>query len=412
MSKEGQQQRRFWNYKDNDSTKDLNLKESGIIDSGLYRGFDFVPTANLILRLSQEDTGAVFTKQDGSVSAKHGVLKTKQGVVTHQEGDIELPVANGIIRADLVIATHEYTEVAGGSTLIYSIIQGTEGNLNVPTLTNPSKQTPLGVLLLEGGGSPVNQLDSPSVSYEKSVIPTLASKQTWSSFKGKRLNIDGGTAIDFRRDNTAILINTATLTHVVVDEKLKIGAIFTVECTTVGGVVFLHDNNTFVGPSSKIGAKKLFFDLTGYTGGYTINGNVDENMHVVQGTIVMLQYVEGEKLKVLSVSGDKNDINSYRLQGLSNLTEVEQIKVSKIGNRVELKGVVSLPISGVRTITLPLEYNPINVKVFVKGIRLALPEIWNIDILNTGIIEIVPLTFNVSDTSTRKLCLDGIVWYL
>lgn len=164
-------QKRFWNWQDEDSTFELSQWRLGIIDAGLYRGFDrpavFPPTMRLTLNHST--TGARRTNIDRTLSSLFGVLVTKQGVVVRQDGAISVTIdPSTTARTDLIIFEHEYKEIAGGIDGVYKVIKGT--GANVPTLDNPNIQIILGYLYLPAN---TTKLNAAGVTYTKANIPTL-----------------------------------------------------------------------------------------------------------------------------------------------------------------------------------------------------------------------------------------------
>lgn len=164
-------QRIFWNWLDEDSTFDLSRWMIGIIEAGLYRGFDadaFGP--ELILTLTHTPTGAVRTNIDRTRSGLYGIVVTKQGCVVQQDDDVILAVSPvTVARQDLVVLEHEYKELAGGVAATVKIIAGTGSG--IPELTNPNIQVPLGVLTLPENCTGLNQA---GVSYVKSKLPAFA----------------------------------------------------------------------------------------------------------------------------------------------------------------------------------------------------------------------------------------------
>jgi hypothetical protein len=85
----------FWNWQDDDSTKNLNHRSLGIMNPGRYRGFDadFVAPGGMTLRLKHSVTGFDVTKFDAPTFTveKRGVLFTKQGVIVHENDNIDIP---------------------------------------------------------------------------------------------------------------------------------------------------------------------------------------------------------------------------------------------------------------------------------------------------------------------------------
>jgi len=162
-------QKRFWNWLDEDSTFDLSRWHIGLIDAGVYRGFDPYFN-NLQLLLQHTTTGAIRTKIDKTFSSNFGVLVTKQGVVVQEDAQIELTVVPSTTsRIDLIVFEHEYKELQGGIPGIYKIIEGTAIGV-VPDLTNPSIQIPIGELYLPDN---CNNLSNGAI-FTKYKAPTFA----------------------------------------------------------------------------------------------------------------------------------------------------------------------------------------------------------------------------------------------
>lgn len=197
-------QRRFWNWRDDDLTADINQWLQGILESGRYRGYDAkvgtnnggsgtvrtagislpnvivdaIPSVGMTLTLSHLDTGSVRVDKNEQWTDKFGVVVTKQGTVVQEYDNIELPISttnNGFHRFDLIVINHQYSEIPGGEQGIYSVIEGvaTHTNIraNVPSLPNQELQTVLGVLYLTGG---TTDLQKNGVYYTPSDSPNFA----------------------------------------------------------------------------------------------------------------------------------------------------------------------------------------------------------------------------------------------
>lgn len=181
-------QKIYFNWEDDDSTKDLNHRTLGISEPGRYRGFDFGSTSGLNLTLNHNTTGVnvtMFNTPTQSVE-KRGVILTKQGVVIHETDDIVLPIAAGhatLPRIDVVICEHEYVEVQGGSTATYYVVQGTPAtNPVAPTLTQPQIKTILGQILVPAGATNLNnavytQADAPQHANDTTIVRTVGSQK-------------------------------------------------------------------------------------------------------------------------------------------------------------------------------------------------------------------------------------------
>lgn len=167
-------QKRFWNWKDSDKTLSLNNWLLGILEPGLYRGFDFLPMAGLTLRLNHETNGIVYTLNDGSESPKTGVILSKQGVVIKESAPIDLIVEATLTqpRVDLITCTHEYSdEVVGGLTATYRVYSGVpDDNPVAPIPSDPNNEIVLGQLYLPAN---CTNLNASGVIYSKQIPPSL-----------------------------------------------------------------------------------------------------------------------------------------------------------------------------------------------------------------------------------------------
>jgi hypothetical protein len=168
-------QTRFWNFEDNDSTFLLNQRLVGIIDAGVYRGYDPAPfQADRTLRLFHNITGADQVWLD-LITAKVGVLVTRQGVIIKEDTVIELPIELGssLPRKDLIVCEHSYLEETGGRQALYSVIRGTPAENPIePNFTKSTQQIRLGSILVPAG---MQILTDEGVVYDKEIMPNFAS---------------------------------------------------------------------------------------------------------------------------------------------------------------------------------------------------------------------------------------------
>lgn len=173
----------YWNWKDDDSTANLNYRSLGINDPGVYRGFEWLdPTdpghpGGMTARLIQ-DNGFQVVKIDQSTEMR-GVILTKQGVHIHENDDIDIPISNGDAtnpRIDLIIQQHEYVLAPGASIAFYTVIEGTPAASPVaPALTVPNKQTIIGQLYVPAN---TTALTDAGVVYTPSPVPVFAGDLT------------------------------------------------------------------------------------------------------------------------------------------------------------------------------------------------------------------------------------------
>lgn len=167
-------QKRFWNWKDDDSTEALSRWMRGIIPYGVIYGFDGdMTTPGMNLTLKHTLSGMEQVNDALTLEQNIGVLLTKQGVMVQEDADIVLPIGTettGEDRIDLIICEHDYQQVIGGTVAIYSVIQGTPAPSPVaPALTAPNKQVIVGTLYVPAGTTDLTA-DPDNTIFTKSVI--------------------------------------------------------------------------------------------------------------------------------------------------------------------------------------------------------------------------------------------------
>lgn len=164
-------QRKFWNWRDDDLTVDINRWLSGLIESGLYRGFDPILQASMSLKLNHNTTGALRVDDQENWVQKFGVIATKQGVIVQDDTEIILSIdtTGSSGRKDLIVLNHKYTEIEGGEMAIYSVIKGTATEF--PNLPNEETQTIIGYLTLPVNCTALNQT---GVIYRRAPQPRFA----------------------------------------------------------------------------------------------------------------------------------------------------------------------------------------------------------------------------------------------
>lgn len=210
-------QKRFWNWQDEDSTSDLNNWLQGILEAGLYRGFDPTGMQGMTLTLSHQTTGAIRTKGDKTLQDKFGVVMTKQGVVINQLDPVsfEIEPTTNDKRVDIVVLEHEYKELIGGIVATYKVLKEA-GNSTPPQLTSPSTQVILGYLTL-----PPNCTDLTKATYVRATMPTLGNNKDF-------VEKDGGFIISNldAKDNQIINLgeptqNSSAATKLYVDTAIS-----------------------------------------------------------------------------------------------------------------------------------------------------------------------------------------------
>lgn len=169
-------QRVYWNWKDPDLTADLNKWLRGFLPSGVYRGFDknVDITSGWNFKLSPLST-AVTIVDNALDEVPTSVLVTRQGSIVTETGDIVLAItpANATLpRIDLIICTHVYDEIVGGTSAVYSVVEGTLNASPVaPSVPNPLTDVVIGQLLV-----PQLALSVTSCTWTKASVPEFANK--------------------------------------------------------------------------------------------------------------------------------------------------------------------------------------------------------------------------------------------
>jgi len=165
-------------YLADDSTFDLNTKEVGIIDPGVYRGFgvQLKTTSDLILRRAHTGDGASYVNKLSILVENIGVIKTKQGVLINETETVEITITTNLAslnpRIDTIIVEHEYDEIEGGNPALYSVIEGTPSSDPVaPGLTDPDKQIKIGELYIPAGCEDLSDSD---VQWVRELTPKFA----------------------------------------------------------------------------------------------------------------------------------------------------------------------------------------------------------------------------------------------
>lgn len=170
---------RFHNYRRPVDSFAENRRVLGIIEPGIYRGFDvFTPGVGLAFTLSHGAKGIVQTNANNTTQTPaKGVLVTRHGGVVQEDAALALTLttnaSNTEDRYDLIIYEHQWLASVGGQSGIYSIVQGPNADPSIPAITNPKIQIALGYIKIPAGSS-------------------LASDCTWVRYRERGL---GGTNV-------------------------------------------------------------------------------------------------------------------------------------------------------------------------------------------------------------------------
>lgn len=166
-------QTRFIKFRDPINSFEANEKYAGIIEPGVYRGFDrIVGVTGLDFSLTHEDTGEKFTIKAGNAQTDpRGIWVTKQGLVIKEDAPIPLtitPNPNDFERWDLLVGDHTYDELnPGGIPASYEIIVGTVAQ------TEPALDSPLTQVILGRIRVPANATGASGITWERRRVLSL-----------------------------------------------------------------------------------------------------------------------------------------------------------------------------------------------------------------------------------------------
>lgn len=188
-------QTRSFEYKDDDLTTLLDKHKLGMIDYGLYRGFDaLLQTDTMTLSLYHTVNGYSFTNESGVAMSNVGLIVSKQGVKITETAavTVDIPVNNyAVPRNDLIVMEHVYTYTKGGTPASYKCIVGDQSG-NLPALTNPKFQIVLGTLTV-----PANATNLRTSTYKKAAVPNFAGKDSGAvTLTGDQAPISGAKGFD------------------------------------------------------------------------------------------------------------------------------------------------------------------------------------------------------------------------
>lgn len=117
-------------YKDPLTSFEHNMVKFGIHGPGRFVGFDtLIPNGALGFSVTHDGSNQTLPNQLGDNIGPIGVFMSKQGVTVVEDApitglNIDSNAGNNNDRIDLLIATHQYTEIAGGQNAVYGIVKG------------------------------------------------------------------------------------------------------------------------------------------------------------------------------------------------------------------------------------------------------------------------------------------------
>lgn len=309
-------QKRYWEYKADDSTWEFSQFLLGMHPPGVYRGFTFNPAASMNLQLVHTSNGLSKTAKDQTEQNNIGVIKTKQGVVIEEDTAVTLAIDPGDAthpRIDLIVCTHEYVEANGGATATYSVIKGTPAAVPAtPALVNAAIQVIIGELYVPAATAALN---AAGVAFTRSAVP---------SFANNRVDL---TALENRMDNAEDNINSLQnqINNNDIDIAAIVNSINTINTTLAGKVtndfsaskILVSDVNGDVAASGVASSKLTYIanitsDVQGVLDahGNAINNNTSAIAGKLSSTKFNVDDTENVRMKILQATGFSFDSNT------------------------------------------------------------------------------------------------------
>lgn len=338
-------QKIYFNWEDDDSTKDLNHRTLGISEPGRYRGFDVSLMSGLTLRLNHFQTGVSMTMFDSPTHSveRRGVILTKQGVIIQENDELVLPISAGhstFPRIDLVVCEHEYVEVQGGSNAIYYVIEGTPSASPVhPVVTQPQTKIVLGELYVPAGATDLSnaiytQSPTPQHANDATIVRTLTNQYVKGQKRFELTTVDHSIA---KLDDSAFEL----------DFQGKRANLYEVIANTPSNTY--QELETFINlPSSNDGVFKFSLLFRQRTVIYSGAGNI-QFQNIVGNSL----FIEaGETIEVTDLNGIEATQFTYLIQKNNSTVQSDYLKHKKMVSMS--KKTENLP-SGVTEISLELK---------------------------------------------------------
>lgn len=172
-------QRVYWNWEDDDLTRDLSRYLNGYFPSGVYRGFELGTQTDMDLKLIHTATGFLEsnTNQDAPSNSK-GLWRSLLGASVVEDSEISIPIAEADPtnpRIDLIIGSHTYVQATGGQPAFYAVVSGTPGVTPVaPAIPNEVTDIIIGTLYIPAG---IVDLSDSGVIWTRANVPHFAASQ-------------------------------------------------------------------------------------------------------------------------------------------------------------------------------------------------------------------------------------------
>lgn len=149
----------------------------GILEPGVYRGFDEGEFSGNTLTITHELTGASKTNKVGNATRGNlAILLSKQGSIIEEDAPVEVSidynVGNSEERIDLLIGTHFYQDAEdSGLDMVFSIVKGPLNDPSEPELPDPLNDIIIGKVYI-----PAEAASHAETTYQRALRPGLANR--------------------------------------------------------------------------------------------------------------------------------------------------------------------------------------------------------------------------------------------
>jgi hypothetical protein len=178
----------------------------GILEPGLYRGFDSITYLAANITFTHSITGAKKSNISGtSLGNPQAVIITPQGSIVNEDASVVLEVdvntSSSEVRTDFVVMQHAYQNSIGGVDAAFIIIKGPLNSTAEPTITSPETQVLIGKLKLMAGAA-----DHSNTVWERSTPPGLGNEREIITSENGTLSVNSdGTIKDLAINTPKIL---------------------------------------------------------------------------------------------------------------------------------------------------------------------------------------------------------------
>lgn len=345
-------QNRSLQWQDDDLTELLNRRLVGILQPGVYRGFDVQPFD------ASMDFTFVHTSGNGSSETDYsippvsifniGVILSRQGVIIKENAPITLTIApnpSGLERVDRIVCRSRYVKVQGGQPSTYSVYTGTPGG-GAPPFSWPAEEINLGLLYVPPG---CTSLNDPGVRWRPANRPDLGGDQTVVHNDRQNLFRELITFQELALGQATVQVDAVNHNTVIVDtgsgdDWVEANAsVLTVDIVDpvrhmLNAIQLRYPNNRLLALRfNNPGNAEVYLDRTKFltstlqeSAPYTVNSTLRRSLRVYHEDTVMVYHMGGGVWDILSVTSGMNARMDRRLTLFHSLVwhaggEVQQV---------------------------------------------------------------------------------------